>query len=211
MRLVIFGVGGMGREALRHARLSYSNIVFADDNPEGPVFGIPVIDPSEIGYDDELLVAIGNSAGRRRVIERYPDVKLASVFAATSTIGTDDVDIGAGALFCDNTLVTASVRIGRNFQCNAFSYIGHDCVVGNDVTFGPRVSCNGNVHIRDGAQFGAGANIRNGCPGRPLVIGEGAFISMGALVTRDVPEGARVIGNRTRQVCVDEMPLPSVG
>jgi sugar O-acyltransferase (sialic acid O-acetyltransferase NeuD family) len=194
MRLVIFGTGGMGREALRHARLTYSEIVFARDKPSGPVLGTPVIAPNEMRNDDELLVAIGNSATRRKIIARFPHLKLASVFAATSIIG-DDVEIGAGALFCDYTLVTACARIGSNFQCNVYSYVAHDCVIGDDVTFGPRVCCNGNVHICSGAHLGAGANLRNGRPDKPLVIGEGAFVCMGAVVTKDVPPATRVFGN----------------
>jgi sugar O-acyltransferase (sialic acid O-acetyltransferase NeuD family) len=197
MRLVVFGAGGMGREALRIARQCYPEVVFADDAPSGPVLGVPVIDPSQIRDDDELIVAIGNSETRRKVISRFPHLKLASVFASTSIIG-DDVEIGPGALFCDFTLATATIRIGRNFQCNAYSYVAHDCVIGDDVTFAPRVCCNGNVHVGDGAFIGSAATIRNGRPGRRLVVGPGAFVCMGAVVTKDVPAGARVAGNPAR-------------
>lgn len=99
-----------------------------------------------------------------------------------------------------SVLVTASARIGRQFQCNIYSYVAHDCMIGDFVTFAPKVCCNGNVHIGDFAYVGTGAVIKQGVPGKPLRIGAGAVIGMGAVVTKDVPEGAVVIGNPARQL-----------
>jgi acetyltransferase-like isoleucine patch superfamily enzyme len=95
-------------------------------------------------------------------------------------------------------MVTASARIGRQFQCNIYSYVAHDCVFGDFVTFAPRVCCNGNVHIGDGAYIGTGAVLKQGTSAKPLVIGRGAVVGMGAVVTKDVPDGAIVVGNPAR-------------
>ena len=71
-------------------------------------------------------------------------------------------------------------------------------MIGDFVTFAPGVHCNGNVHIEDFAYLGAGAIIRQGQPGRPLRIGRGAVVGMGAVVTKDVPPGVTVVGNPAR-------------
>ena len=107
----------------------------------------------------------------------------------------DDVQVGEGAIFSPFTTVTSNVVIGRHFHCNINSYVEHDCVIGDFVTFAPGVQCNGNVHIGDGAYVGAGAMIRQGRPGAPLRIGDEAVIGMGAVVLNDVPAGATVAGN----------------
>lgn len=71
-------------------------------------------------------------------------------------------------------------------------------MIGDCVTFAPRVSCNGNVVIGDGAYIGTGAVIKQGTPDRPLRIGAGAVVGMGAVVTRDVAPGMTVVGNPAR-------------
>lgn len=176
-------------------RAGRKRIVFATDEPSVPVLGIAVIAPQDIAADDEVVIAIGDSSARQRIEARHPGLNYRSLFAATAIIG-DDVEIGPGAVFCDQSIVTASARIGKQFQCNIYSYVAHDCVIGDFVTFAPKVSCNGNVHIGDGVYVGAGAVIRNGTPDQPISIGEGAFIAMGALVTSSVPAGAKVYGAR---------------
>ncbi|HDN9014528.1 TPA: hypothetical protein P2I01_001361 [Aeromonas salmonicida] len=97
-------------------------------------------------------------------------------------------------------MATTDIVIGRFFHCNIYSYIEHDCIIGDFVTFSPRVSCNGRVHISDDVFVGAGAIIRNGSLHRPLSIGQGAVIGMGAVVTKDVPPDCTVVGNPARVI-----------
>jgi acetyltransferase-like isoleucine patch superfamily enzyme len=68
-------------------------------------------------------------------------------------------------------------------------------VIGDYVTFAPRVHCNGNVHIEDHAYIGTGAILRQGTPDKPLIIGRGAVVGMGAVVTKDVAPNTVVVGN----------------
>ena len=119
------------------------------------------------------------------------------LIAPTAIIGPDVV-IGEGAIFCDFTMVTANAVIGRHFHCNIYAYVAHDCVIGDFVTLAPRVSINGNTVIEDDVYIGTGAILRNGVKGRPLRIGRGATIGMGAVVTKDVPPGVTVVGNPAR-------------
>ncbi len=201
MRIAIFGLGGFGREILNLARAAAREIsgtvVFVADSPGGDAAGVEVIGCDQLGPDDRLAIALGDSAARRAVAERLHEVVPATLIAATAVIGPE-VEIGEGAVICDHCTVTASARIGRHFQCNIYSYVAHDCRIGDFVTFAPRVSCNGNVWIGDGAYVGTGAVIKQGTAGKPIVIGAGATIGMGAVVTKSVPPGVTVIGNPAR-------------
>jgi acetyltransferase-like isoleucine patch superfamily enzyme len=63
------------------------------------------------------------------------------------------------------------------------------------VTFAPKICCNGNVTIGDGAYVGTCAMLKQG-----VTIGRGATIGMGAVVLDDVPDGATMVGNPARIV-----------
>ncbi len=148
----------------------------------------------------QVCLAIADAQIRRDLDRRCAEAGIGffSVRAA-NVVEMDDVQLGEGALLSPFVTLTSNIRIGRHFQANLYSYVEHDCVIGNFVTFAPGVHCNGNVHIGDGAYVGAGAILRQGAPGRPLRIGAGAVVGMGAVVTRDVPAGSTVVGNPARR------------
>lgn len=206
MRLAIFGAGGFGREIVKPAREQLirrfgdsgaDRLVFVSDDGGGDVLGVPVVTPDQLEGDDEIVIALGSSEARRDVARRLKHIKAGQVVASTAVLGPG-VQLGEGAVLCDFTMVTASATIGRQFQCNIYSYVAHDCVIGDFVTFAPRVCCNGNVHVGDGAYIGTGAVLKQGSPNAPLVVGMGAIVGMGAVVTKDVPAGATVVGNPAR-------------
>ena len=118
--------------------------------------------------------------------------------AASNAVQMDAVELGAGAVLSPFVTLTSNIRIGQHFHANLYSYVEHDCVLGDFVTFAPGVHCNGNVHIEDHAYIGAGAIIKQGQPGQPLVVGRGAVVGMGAVVTKSVAAGATVVGNPAR-------------
>ena len=90
--------------------------------------------------------------------------------------------------------ITSNVKIGNFFHANLYSYVEHDCEIGNYVTFAPGAKCNGNIVIQDGCYIGSGAIIKNGKP-KKLIIGKNSIIGAGAVVTKDVPKNSIIIGN----------------
>ena len=200
-RIVLYGFGGFGCELLAPLRhLNDGDIIFVDDNPAADEFdGVPVMRPAKLSPGDRYIVAVADGKTRQLIEKRCADAGLVaySFIAPGAFIGAD-VEIGEGAVLCSHTIVTAKAKIGRQFQANIYSYVAHDCVIGNYVTFAPKVCCNGNVQIGDGAYIGTGAVIKQGSPGKPLRIGAGAVVGMGAVVTKDVPERATVVGNPAR-------------
>jgi sugar O-acyltransferase (sialic acid O-acetyltransferase NeuD family) len=146
-----------------------------------------------------VAVAIADGRIRARIHDRLAadGIQPLSVVSASATI-LDGNTIGDGAILCGYTHITSNATIGRSFHANIYAYVAHDCVIGDFVTLAPGAKINGNVIVRDYAYIGTGAMIRQGRPGEPLVIGEGAIVGMGAVVTRSVPPGLTVAGNPAR-------------
>jgi sugar O-acyltransferase (sialic acid O-acetyltransferase NeuD family) len=146
-----------------------------------------------------VCIAIANGQTRQRLALQCAAEGIGFFeVRAANVVQMDDVRLGEGAVLSPFVTLTSNIRIGRHFHANLYSYVEHDCVIGDFVTFAPSVKCNGNVVVEDHAYIGAGAVIKQGQPGVPLVIGRGAVVGMGAVVTKSVPAGAIVVGNPAR-------------
>ena len=206
----VYGASGFGREIMPVVKRQYSSLfadvrfVFVDDGAESDrlngysVFKYPEFLASR-AMNKFVVLAIANSELREKLFAKCDedDINILSVTADNAVV-LDEVEIGEGAILCHFTQLTSNIRIGKQFHANIYSYVAHDCVIGDYVTFAPGVRCNGNIHIEDHAYIGTGAIIKQGIPGKPLVIGRGAIVGMGAVVTKDVPPGVTVIGNPAR-------------
>ena len=209
----VYGASGCGRSLMpvaieqikRDGLYEQANIVFIDDALEEDklVNGYTAMSYTKFKATEaehkKVLIAIANSTIRKKIADKLDtdNIPLWTV-SADNTIIMDAVEITEGAALSPFVTVGSNVTIGKCFHANLYSYVEHDCIIGDYVTFAPRVNCNGNIHIHDYAYIGTGAIIKQGTPDRPLIIGEGAIIGMGAVVTKDVPAGAVVVGNPAR-------------
>ena len=204
MRIGIFGAGGFGHELIvpLQTKLSYFNgvpeLVFIDDDTTKTA-GLPILPLDQMDAGDQFIIAVGDGRVRQAIEARCLEAGLKPVGYEGNFVSVGyGVTYAEGAVLCDYSMITATAKIGRQFQSNIYSYVAHDCVIGDYVTFAPRVACNGNVHIDDFAYIGTGAVIRQGTPDKPIRIGAGAVVGMGAVVTKDVEPGTVVIGNPAR-------------
>lgn len=213
-RYAVLGTGGCARGLMPLARRELERsvssapweLVFVEDNVRVPVVnGTRVMAYSEWmaqpAASRQINIAVADGQVRARLAERcvrdgvsFFDIR------ADNIVVMDDVSIDVGAALSPFVTLTSNIRIGRHFQANLYSYVEHDCIIGDYVTFAPGVRCNGSVIIEDFAYIGSGAMLRQGRADAPLVIGRGAVVGMGAVVTRSVAPGVTVAGNPAREL-----------
>ena len=116
----------------------------------------------------------------------------------------DDVVVGRGSLVENDTTIGARTTIQADAYVTAYSTLEEDvfvapCVVTtNDNFMGrteKRLELLKGPTIRRGARIGGGAIL---CPG--VEVGEEAFVGAGAVVTKDVPPRAVVVGSPARVI-----------
>jgi len=209
----IYGASGCGRSIMPVARqqlmaqgIDPGRLLFIDDERAEESAN----DYRVLAYVDflneeasERFVAIAISSGeiREQLAKKCSADNISNwMVRAENTVVMDDVEIGDGAMLSPFVTITSNIQIGKFFHANLYSYVEHDCTIGDFVTFAPGVKCNGNVVIEDHAYIGSGAILRQGKPGSPLRIGRGAIVGMGAVVTRDVAAGVTVVGNPAQPI-----------
>ncbi|MCF8102152.1 MAG: acetyltransferase [Desulfarculaceae bacterium] len=217
MKFGVYGAGGHGRETaplLGQTTEQAPKIIFIDDDPllsGKTINGLPVKSFADLSREPDrsrlLVISVADPYLRKSLAQKCSRAGFGftTAVAANSLIHPGNA-IAPGGIFSPFSLVTKNISIGKHFHCNMFSFVAHDCVIGDYVTFAPRVSCNGWVKIEDFVYVGTGVVFHQGTHDKPLVVGRGSILGMGSVITKDVPPGVLMMGNPARYI--RDLPLP---
>ncbi|PJK34029.1 dTDP-6-deoxy-3,4-keto-hexulose isomerase [Pseudomonas sp. S10E 269] len=117
--------------------------------------------------------------------------------------------IGEGCNLCAHTLIEGDVVVGNNVTVKSGVFLWAGTRIEDEVFIGPNATFTNDISprskqyperfegitVRQGASIGANATILPG-----VVIGRYAMVGAGAVVTKDVPEYAVVVGNPAKVI-----------
>lgn len=210
--LVVVGIGGFGREvldlvsAVNAARTmpAFDLLGSIDDHPSRTnltrldALGTPYLgtvdDWLASGRTARFVVGIAHPEHRSAVDERM--VRAGAVAATlvhpSATVGAQ-VRLGEGALVCAGARLTTNIVLGRHVHVHVNATVGHDSTLEDFASVYPAGAVSGSCHLGRGTTVGAHATVLQG-----LVVGQGAFVGAGAVVTRDVADRVVVKGSPAR-------------
>lgn len=105
----------------------------------------------------------------------------------------DNVEIGANTCVDRGALGDTIIREGA--KIDNLVHVAHNVIIGKNCRIICLVGIGGSVEIGDGSFIGISAIIKN-----QKKIGRNVTVGMGAVVTKDVPDNATVIGNPARPI-----------
>lgn len=120
-------------------------------------------------------------------------------YLCSRSVTWGDLVIGRNCFILENQTIQPTVRIGDNVTIWSGNFIGHGTHIADHVYLASHVAVSGHCRIGPRSFIGTNATIRDF-----TTIGARAFVTMGALVTRDVADDAVVLGARGTVLTVDD-------
>ncbi len=182
-----------------HQQAELDFVGYIDNAPEKkghqfyglPVFGgfevLNQFDPAEYQFVN-LITRDCLTRYQTTMIMRKAGFEMANFIHAD--INTEMVELGKGLYLQAAVLLQANVVLADNVSISSGSIVGHETVIGESGFLAPGVTLSGCLQIGRAVFIGSGVSVL------PRIrIGDWAIIGAGAVVTKDVPAGAVMVGN----------------
>jgi sugar O-acyltransferase (sialic acid O-acetyltransferase NeuD family) len=202
--LVIFGVGGLGREVLlllqqlNEAEPTWTVRGFYDDwaPATATVAGLPYLgttaDLNATAEPLAVAVAVGSPDGRAAVVAGLTSAQLSFpvlVHPQVALAPQQRIVLGAGCIIQQGCILTCDITLGRFVLLNLGCTVGHDAVLEDFCALMPHANVSGAAHLEAGVYLGTGAIVIQG-----VRIGAGTIVGAGAVAVRNLPANVTAVG-----------------
>lgn len=203
-KLVIFGAGEIGQLARFYFSKDsiYQVVAFTADDEfvNADTFeGIALVPFSKIGEffpskEVEMYVALSYKKLNRIRCQKYEEAKkrgykLAS-YICSKSVYWDDLYTGDNCFILENQTIQPTVKIGNNVMIWSGNHIGHGAIIEDHCYISSHVVISGHVVVGEGSFLGINSAIKDF-----VTIGPETFITMNAVVTKNVEAGSVVVAS----------------
>lgn len=192
----LFGCSGHAKVIIDILTLNNEEVLtIFDDKPTfTDLLGISVLDYSKVDFIDpinKLIIAVGDNFTRKLLSTRWKGGY--NIAIHPKAIVASHVEVGDGTVVMANAIINPGASIGKHVIINSGALVEHDCRINNFSHISPMAALAGNVTVGEGTQVGINATVRQG-----ITIGKWVIIGAGAVIVKDVPDFAVVVGNPGR-------------
>lgn len=152
--------------------------------------------PASCFIHPTAVVDAGASIGEGTKIWHFSHIMKGARIGAKCSLG-QNVNVDGGATIGNNVKIQNNVSVYSGLVLENDVFLGPSCVLTNVTNPRSQINRHGlyeRTVIRRGATVGANATLVCG-----ITVGRYAFVAAGAVVTRDVPDYALMVGNPARQ------------
>jgi len=195
--VIIYGAGGHGKVTFQVLTAAgYQVSGFLDDRETlwgKKILGVKVLGGKELILKlpkQSAIIALGDNQIRKAIFQQFLDAGFTLITAIhPSAVVHETVKIGAGTLVLPGVVINVDSKIGVNCIINTLAGVDHDCRIANHTHIAPHCALGGGVTVGEQTLVGIGSTV---LPGKN--IGNFVVAGAGAVVTRDVPDYATVVG-----------------
>jgi UDP-perosamine 4-acetyltransferase len=202
--VILLGAGGHAKVVIEILEANGETVDYCVSGTHGPstCAGVSVLEGDEHlfllhqrGYG-RAFVAIGSNASRQRMADvvRRVGFQLINAISPHAVI-SPSVRLGGGIAVMAGAVINAASVIDDLVIINTGATIDHDCHIGSGAHIGPQCALAGKVTVGEGTFLGTGAKA---IPG--IQIGRRGTVGAGAVVIRNIPDGAVAVGVPARVI-----------
>jgi sugar O-acyltransferase (sialic acid O-acetyltransferase NeuD family) len=129
-----------------------------------------------------------------------PRSRWATVVDPAAVLAPDIVH-GVGLFASAGCSIMCGAQLGDHVAVRNGAHVAHDCAIGDFVIVGVNAVLCGYAIVREGAHVAPGALVREG-----VTVGRYSVVGLGAVVVKDVPDGAVVVGNPACVIDINAQP-----
>lgn len=192
MKKALLGYGGHAREIL--FQIGENLPCFVDDSLVcANTLPLSQFNPNQY----ELLVAIGDSKIRKKLVNKLPPSTQFFTFIHPTVILSrfSNITIGEGSFIGANSIITTNIKLGKHTLLNRGNHIGHDSIIGNYFSAMPGAIVSGNVNIGNNVYIGTNSTIKE-----KITICDNVTIGLNSGVVKDINKPGVYVGTPANKI-----------
>ena len=201
MKIIIFGTGEIAELAYYYFTndSQYEVVAFVADDEyvnNSTFQNLPLVKVSEVcdlypPQDYKAHVALSYNKLNQIRERKYNLMKSLGYdlvsYVCSKSVTWSDLNIGDNCFILENQTIQPTVKIGNNVMVWSTNHLGHNCHIDDHAYLASGITISGHTKIGKRTFIGVNASFKDF-----ITIGDDCFITMGAIVTKNIPSDSTV-------------------